>query len=199
MFSIGTYLVSQSFKLFFKFLPDEALSSNLCWVVLPRLYQMSCLTSSIESCSTTCVSSFPPQSVWMLTQINFITHSFCILFLKHGSTGQMRICSVYGWGSVCVLRHVERLQEKVPRCQTAKCPGYLPMQFVWLVPELWLMLQVCETAGLLLETWKDGFASAQGAGSASQALCSCIWQRSLCRVGIPWFSEPVLPVSLRPV
>lgn len=54
---------------------------------------MSCLTSSIESCSTTCVScisSFSPQSVWMLTQINFITHSFCILFLKHGSTGQMR-------------------------------------------------------------------------------------------------------------
>lgn len=29
-------------------------------------------------------------SVWMLTQINFITHSFCILFLKYGSTEQMR-------------------------------------------------------------------------------------------------------------
>lgn len=45
------------------------------------------------------------------------------------------VCSahVYGWGSVCMLRHVERLQGKVPRCQKAKCPGYLPMQFVWLV------------------------------------------------------------------
>lgn len=44
------------------------------------------------------------------------------------------------------------------------------------------MLQVCETAGLLLGTWKSDFGSAQGAGSVSQALFSFILQ------SIPWQS-----------
>lgn len=58
---------------------------------------------SIESCSATCVSSSPPPSVWMLTQINFITHSFCILFLKCGSTEQMgHLFCTCAWLRKCV-------------------------------------------------------------------------------------------------
>lgn len=66
-----------------EFLPD------LCWVVHCVCTGCAVLSlPSVEPCRRVCLSSIPPGSVWMLTQINFITHSFCILFLKHGTAEQ---------------------------------------------------------------------------------------------------------------
>lgn len=86
-----------------EFLPDEVLSSNLCWVVPLCLHQMS---RPVHSFPWNLVVDLhiisPPGSVWMRTQINFITHSFCILFLNRGTQSRRGTCSARSWLCKCV-------------------------------------------------------------------------------------------------
>jgi hypothetical protein len=106
---------------YFKFLPGEALSSDL--------YLKSCHCSSVwgvlffivSSHSGIYISFFPPESIWTITWINFINSYFSYsswnITLHTGEASAVCGCvvlcvcvCVY----VCMLRYFRRLQDKDP-------------------------------------------------------------------------------------